>query len=192
MEADLKGRTPLDEDEADGLIADGISTSEELNASEQLNVLEGERWALKTRNPDICSASFFQELHRRMFGDVWKWAGSFRKSDKSIGTHWREIPVAILNLCSDLGDWMEKGTYPHDEIGARFHHRLVAIHPFPNGNGRHARLITDLLMIRSGQPRFTWGAADLTKAGSARQRYIRALRAADKFDYALLKEFVRS
>ena len=188
----MEGRTPLDEDEADGLIADDVSTRDELNASEQLNVLEGERWALKTRNTEICSASFIQELHRRMFGDVWSWAGSFRKSDKSIGIHWTEIPVAISNLCSDLHDWTDKNTYDHDEIGARFQHRLVAIHPFPNGNGRHARLITDLLMIRLGQPRFTWGAADLTKAGSARQRYIRALKAADQFDYALLREFVRS
>ncbi len=127
-----------------------------------------------------------------MFGEVWKWAGRFRTSDKSIGIHWPEIPVALLDLCSDLREWIGSRTYDPDETGARFHHRLVAIHPFPNGNGRHARLMTDLLMLRFGRLRFTWGAADPGRAGTARERYIRALRAADKSDYSLLREFVRS
>ncbi len=127
-----------------------------------------------------------------MFGEVWKWAGRFRTSDKSIGIHWPEIPVALLDLCSDLREWIGSSTYDPDEMGARFHHRLVAIHPFPNGNGRHARLMTDLLMLRFGRLRFTWGAADPGRDGTARERYIRALRAADKSDYSLLREFVRS
>jgi Fic-DOC domain mobile mystery protein B len=133
------------------------------------------------------------ELHRRMFGKVWRWAGSYRKSDKNIGGPWYQIGERLHNLCEDTKLWIAKGTYPPDEIAARFHHRLVQIHPFPNGNGRHARLMTDLLLEHVlSRPIFTWGDANLVKPGEARLKYIAALQAADNHDMQPLLAFVRS
>ena len=93
---------------------------------------------------------------------------------------------------SDVRYQIEHTSYPPDEIAVRFHHRLVAIHPFPNGNGRHARLMADLLVERLGQPRFTWGSRSLVDASTTRQAYIAALQAADARNYAPLLVFSRS
>jgi Fic-DOC domain mobile mystery protein B len=128
-----------------------------------------------------------------MFGDVWKWAGRFRRSDKNIGGPWHQISTGLKNLCDDTRLWNELLEQSPDEIAVRFHHRLVSIHPFPNGNGRHARLMTDLLLeniLKS--PRFTWGSEDLTRTAHTRERYIAALKAADEHNYGPLQEFVRT
>lgn len=128
-----------------------------------------------------------------MFGKVWRWAGTFRKSDKNIGGPWYQIGPRLHGLCEDTKLWIENRTMPPDEIAARFHHRLVQIHPFPNGNGRHARLLTELLLENVlGRPRFTWGGADLVNPGAARERYISALQAADNHDFQPLLVFARS
>jgi Fic-DOC domain mobile mystery protein B len=128
-----------------------------------------------------------------MFGNVWKWAGQFRKSDKNIGgPQWR-VSTDLKNLCEDARFWTDLRKEPPDEIAVRYHHRLVLIHPFLNGNGRHARLMTDLLLENIlDHPRFTWGSTDLSKDGGPRERYIAALHAADELNYQLLLEFVRS
>ena len=128
-----------------------------------------------------------------MFGDVWKWAGSFRKTNKNIGVQWHQIPMSLKTLCDDVELWLKLKEDTSDGIAVRFHHRLVSIHAFVNGNGRHARLMTDILaenVLRI--PRFTWGSSDLSKANDARQRYIAALHAADGMDYNPLLGFVRS
>jgi len=188
-----EGATPIDPDEAEGLRLTHVSTREQLNLFEQENIRRGAIWAFARRRPDILSESFMRELHRRMFGDVWTWAGAFRSSGKNIGVAREEIGIELRHLCEDTAYWIAHGTYAPDEIAARFHHRLVGIHAFANGNGRHARLITDLLLEkRLGRPRFTWGSADLERTGEVRQRYIAALQAADKGDYAPLLAFVRS
>jgi fido (protein-threonine AMPylation protein) len=83
-------------------------------------------------------------------------------------------------------------TYPTDEIGVRFHHRLVFIHPFPQGNGRHARLAADLLIVSLGNTRFSWGSANLVEPAGARASYIRALRSADGHEIEPLLSFARS
>ena len=189
---DPDGSTPLDPDESEGLLPAHITTRDQLNAWEQANILDGERWALRSRTVEICTLDFMQKLHRSMFGDTWRWAGEFRRSDKTIGIHWPQIPTAIRDLCGDLAAWIKGGVYNPDEIAARFHHRLVSIHPFPNGNGRHARLMTDLLLLRLDRPRFSWGASNLTARTRARDRYIAALQGADNGDFRPLLEFVRS
>ena len=187
------GATPLDADEAEGLRLTHVTTRQELNIFEQENIRLGAAWAFARSRPHILSEAFMRELHRRMFGHVWRWAGEFRQSDKNIGAPRETIGIALRQLCDDVRYWIEHGTYAPDEIAARFHHRLVAIHPFANGNGRHARLVTDLLLEkRLGRPRFTWGGADLEQTGVARQRYIAALQAADRGDDAPLLAFVRS
>lgn len=185
------GTTPLDADERASLMPGHIATQGELNEWEQLNILHGEGWARSQRR-EILDEQFLRRLHREMFGETWRWAGRFRTSDKNIGVDWLRIGVEVKNLLDDIRFQVELGTMPPDEIAVRFHHRLVAIHPFPNGNGRHARLMADLLAERLGRPRFTWGGANLIDANATRQRYIAALRAADGRDIAPLLAFARS
>lgn len=190
--AHAPGATPLDPDEARGLIPGHIRTQAELNQWEQANVLEGSTWALRSRERDFLSEDFVRELHRRMFGNTWRWAGTFRTTGKNIGVDSLQIGVKLRDLLNDSNYWLEHRTYAVDGIAARFHHRLVAIHPFSNGNGRHARLMTDVLLKRHGAAAFAWGGANLESAGDARDRYLAALRAADAGDYAPLLAFVRS
>jgi Fic-DOC domain mobile mystery protein B len=185
------GATPLDPDELAGLIPGHIATQGELNEWEQQNIQVGDDWARKQRK-DILSEDFLRQLHRRMFGETWRWAGEFRRSDKNIGVDWLHIGVELRKLLDDVRFQVEHGSYPSDEIAVRLHHRLVAIHPFANGNGRHARLMADLLVERLGRPRFTWGSVKLVDAGETRQRYIAALHAADAHDIAPLLAFALS
>lgn len=186
------GATPLNRDEAAGLVPSSIATQGELDAFEQANIADAERWAFaRLDRLDVVSDEFVRELHRRMLRDVWKWAGQYRQTDKNIGIPWHDVPVGVRRLCDDARYWIEQATYAWDDLGVRFHHRLVQIHPFPNGNGRHARLLTDLVLARHGQQPFTWGAADLGRAGSVRDRYLAALRAADRRDFGPLAAFVR-
>ena len=135
---------------------------------------------------------FLNGLHKRMFGRVWKWAGRYRQSNKNIGVEAYRVPTELRQLIDDTAYWINNDTFPPDEIAARFHHKLVWIHPYPNGNGRHARLATDLLLTALGKPRFTWGSESLTDAGETRKRYVTALRAADNHDIGPLLEFLRS
>lgn len=185
------GTTPLDADELASLIAGHITTQGELNEWEQLNIAQGELWARKQRK-EILNEGFLRQLHKQMFGETWKWAGEFRKSDKNIGVDWLHIGVELKKLLDDVRYQIEHGTFPGDEIAVRFHHRLVAIHPFPNGNGRHARMMADLLVERLGKSRFTWGSKSLADANDTRKNYIVALQAADASNIAPLLAFARS
>ncbi len=188
-----EGATPIDPDESEGLLLTHITTRGELDRWEQDNIVEALIWLDRTTPADILNEQFIRELHRRMFTNVWKWAGHFRRTDKNIGGPWHQISTDLKNLCDDVRSWIEQNEYPPDETAIRFHHRLVWIHPFSNGNGRHARLMTDLLLENILDcSRFTWGSEDLSRAGDARQRYIAALHAADKYDYEPLRRFVRT
>ncbi len=187
------GATPLEPEELKDLLPQHISTQEQLNAWEQQNILLAEEWALKSRNKDIVSIDFIRELHRKMFDQTWRWAGKFRLTAKNIGIDWYQIPIELKKLCDDVQYQMTHQTFQLDEIAVRFHHRLVWIHAFPNGNGRHARLIADVLLTKNGSPRFTWGKnQDLQKATPIRTQYIQALRLADGGNYSHLLTFVRS
>ena len=187
------GATPIDPDEAEGLLLPHITNRTELDRWEQDNIAEAETWAFRRKPQDLLCVDFVCRLHQRMFGNVWKWAGEFRKSGKNIGIDWWSIGPALKNLLADVETWIESNVFPPDEIAARFHHRLVSIHLFANGNGRHARLMADLLLVHVlGCPRFTWGSENLVQAGDCRQRYITALQAADRHEYGPLLEFVRS
>ena len=186
------GATPLDPDEAAGLIPSHISTHAQLNEWEMVNILKGERWAFSRKRKNIFESDFIRQLHKRMFGDTWRWAGSFRTTEKSIGVDPLQIPSALFNLCADAKTQLEHKSFPLEEIAVRFSHRLVAVHPFANGNGRFSRTIADLLLVQHGAERFTWGASNLVTEGDVRQRYLHALRAADARDYDPLLAFVRS
>jgi len=183
--------TPLMPEETRGLIPAYIAYRSELNEAEQENIARAQDWAL-ARKRDPLSEKFLRELHRRMLGEVWKWAGKFRTSERNLGIPFYEIPMALRQLLDDTQAWVGYQTYPPDEIAVRFHHRLVQIHPFPNGNGRHARLAADLVVTRLGRDRFSWGMQSLRDAGATRQRYIAALKTADHFDIRPLLGFARS
>jgi len=188
-----EGATPLDPNETEGLIPTHITKRKELDRWEQENINEALAW-LDEHNPkEVLNESFMKQLHKKMFCNVWKWAGVFRQSGKNIGVSWYNIPVELKQLCDDAEYWIENHTFSEDEIVARFHHKLVLIHLFPNGNGRHARLMADILLeYIFNKPPFTWGRADLVKTGDDRKKYIESLQAADREDYQLLLDFVRS
>lgn len=186
-----EGATPLDPDILAGLLPN-LTTQGELNEFEARNILQSERWALRARgdNRDILLLTTLRKLHERMFDITWRWAGQFRNTDTNIGVAWQQIPTRLEQLCGNTRYQAEHQTFPWDELAARFHHELVWIHPFPNGNGRHARLAADLLLLRNGQPRFTWGSRSLVESSALRQEYITALREADQGDYSRLLAFV--
>ncbi|MGZ3749216.1 MAG: mobile mystery protein B, partial [Pseudobdellovibrionaceae bacterium] len=190
------GATPLNPNEIAGLKLSYISTQKELNAAEQDNILQGEKWAFSKKRKIFLTERFMRDLHKKMFGHVWAWAGTYRTSDKSIGVEWYKIPTEMNKLIGDVSYWLTHETYPIDEIAARFHHRLVYVHPFPNGNGRWARVMADVLLFNLGLQRFTWGAQK--KAGSldahndVRAKYIHSLQTADARNYSELLKFVRS
>jgi Fic-DOC domain mobile mystery protein B len=183
--------TPLTPEEMRELIPAHIAYRRELNEAEQENITRAQDWALG-RKRDPLSEKFVKDLHRHMLGDVWRWAGKFRTSERNLGIAFYEILAALRQLLDDTNAWIEYKTYLPDEIAVRLHRRLVRIHPFPNGNGRHARLMADLLVMRLGRERFSWGSANLQDAGTVRQRYIAALQAADNHDIAPLLAFARA
>ena len=186
------GATPIDPDEALGLIPKHISTQAQLNAWEELNIVEGANWIERQKLIQSFDEGLVRELHRRMFNQTWLWAGTFRKSAKSIGIDWTQISVALKNLIDNTTYQIENKTLPLDEIVVRFHHQLVLIHAFPNGNGRHARLMADALIVNLGGARFSWGGnTSIASPGATRQNYLSALRAADNGDIAPLMKFAR-
>jgi Fic-DOC domain mobile mystery protein B len=183
--------TPLTPEEMRELIPAYIAYRSDLNEAEQENIGRAQDWALGRRR-DLLSEKFIKDLHRKMLGDVWRWAGKFRTSERNLGIPFYEIPATLRELLNGTKAWVAYKSYSADEIAVRFHHRLVQIHPFPNGNGRHARLMADLLVMELGQGRFSWGRANLRDPGAMRGRYIAALKAADNYDSGPLMEFARS
>jgi len=176
-----EGATPLDPDEAEDLLPSHIRTRGELNVWEQENILVAAAWVQRTRAEALDEATI-RELHRTMFSETWKWAGRYRTSDKTIGIHWPQISAAVRDFIEAGRLWVREEVFPPDEAALRLHHRLVEIHPFPNGNGRHARLWCDMLLSQIGRPNIDWGGEKLDTAGEHRKAYIRALWSADQGD----------
>ena len=191
FDSDDDANTPLTPDERAQLIPSYIATRAELNEAEQINIASAQRWA-ESRKRDVFDRAFLSDLHRRMFRDVWRWAGDYRTTARNIGVDAYRIVLDVQQAVDDARYWADNGTYEPDEIAIRFSHRLVAIHPFPNGNGRFSRLVGDLVARQFGRPPFSWGRESLISAGETRKRYIEALRAADKHDIAPLLAFSRS
>lgn len=189
------GQTPLDEDEKEGLLIKSIAIRGELDEFEQQNIEDAIQWSLnrKFKTEQILSESFIQELHKRMYRNVWKWAGGYRKTNKNIGVDKLEIPVGLRSLIGDASFWLEHNVYKPEEFAIRFKHRLVSIHCFPNGNGRHSRMIADIMIEKIyQQPVFSWGGASLSVDMDIRAQYLKAIRKADKGDFDLLLKFARS
>jgi len=196
--ANPPGKTPMSAEERSGLLP-ALATREELNQWERQNVLEAYAWALNPANlarrdalHDPLTEPYVRGLHRRMFHQTWIWAGSYRTTEKNIGIPHYEIRDSLAQLLGDVRYWIEHRTFASDEIAIRLHHRLVSIHPFANGNGRHARLMADVLAERLGRPSFSWGSSAIARATDYRRAYIEALQAADRHDIQLLLLFART
>jgi Fic-DOC domain mobile mystery protein B len=186
------GATPLDPDEMAGLIPRHITLKRELDEYEQANILAAQAWAEKRVKQNVLSEAYVRRLHKKMFDRTWRWAGTFRKTEKSIGIDPLQIGVGLRNLLDDVQCWREFNTFSLDEQATRLHHRLVWIHLFPNGNGRHARLLTDVFLRSCGARPFSWGRIELVSPSTTRSAYIHALQAADRRDYVPLLAFVRT
>ncbi len=186
------GATPLDPDELDGLKFKHVSARGELDQLEQAGITEGLKWLDKQKSPDVLSEAFVLELHKRLFGSVWKWAGMFRRTEKNLGVDPIQVAIQLRQLLDDARYWVEHGTYLPKELAARFHHKLVFIHPFPNGNGRHARIMADAVLTKLlNEPAIDWaGGYRLEAMNERREQYIAALRAADGHDFRALLEFI--
>ena len=187
------GATPLDANELDGLIPTHLSTRSQLNEWERQNIESALIWLAKLRQHQPLDALWLCRLHREMFGKTWRWAGTFRRTNKSIGADWRQIRMQLPALLADINYQVKQQVAGPDRIAVSFHHRLVAIHPFPNGNGRHARLMADVLIEQLGQPRFSWGGStSLVDSTTLRSRYIAALQQADRGDLEALLSCARA
>ena len=189
------GQTPLSEEEKEGLKIKVITMQGELDQFEQLNIEKAVEWTMRTRlKPDkILTEKFMKDLHKKMYGDVWKWAGEFRTSEKNIGIKWPLIGVELKKLLDDANYWIENGTYIPEEIAIRFKHRLVSIHCFPNGNGRHSRMIADIIMEPIFKESvFSWHQSNMTKPNDTRKEYISALKKADNGEITPLIEFAKN
>jgi Fic-DOC domain mobile mystery protein B len=191
----IDGQTPLNEEEKEGLRIPSITTREELDEFEQLNIEKAIQWTFgkNLKAEQLYSEKFIKELHMRMYGDVWKWAGKYRTSEKNIGIKSYLVAVELKQLVDDALFWHENNTYNPDEMAIQFKHRLVSIHCFANGNGRHSRLMADLIIEKLYDSKFfSWGSANLVKATEARNNYIQAVRMADNNDIQPLIAFAKS
>ena len=189
------GQTPLDEEEKEGLKIKSITTQGELDEFEQLNIEKAVEWTIhsKFKLKKILTEKFVKDLHKKMYGDVWKWAGEFRKTEKNIGIPWTQIGIELKNLLDDTKYWIDNNTFPPQEIAIRFKHRIVSIHCFPNGNGRHSRMMADIILESIfGNEIFSWHQSNMVKANETRNQYIKALREADKGNFKQLIEFAKN
>jgi Fic-DOC domain mobile mystery protein B len=191
----IDGQTPLNEEEQNGLLIPSITTREELDEFEQLNIEKAIQWTFgkKWKAEQMFSEKFVKDLHKRMYGEVWKWAGAFRESEKNLGIKSYLIPAELKVLLDDAIFWVQNDTHSPDELAIRFKHRLVSIHCFSNGNGRHSRLMADLIMEKLFNATFfSWGSSNLVKATETRKAYIKAVKMADKQDLQPLIVFAKS
>lgn len=190
-----EGQTPLDEDEKEGLKIKTITTQGELDEFEQMNIEKAVEWTinLNLKPEKILTEKFVKDLHKKMYDDVWKWAGEFRRSEKNIGIAWTQIGIELKNLLDDTKYWIEKNTFSQEEIAIRFKHRIVSIHCFPNGNGRHSRMMADIIMESIfGKEIFSWHQSKMVRADETRKEYINALREADNRNVEPLIEFAQN
>lgn len=189
------GQTPLDEEEKEGLKIKSITSQGELDEFEQLNIEKAVEWTIHSNlKPDrILTEKFVKDLHKKMYNDVWKWAGKFRTSNKNIGIEWIQIGIELKKLLDDTKYWLENSTFSQEEIAIRFKHRIVAIHCFPNGNGRHSRMMADIIMDSIFRKEiFSWHKSNMVKADDTRKEYIDALRKADNGNINPLIEFAKN
>jgi Fic-DOC domain mobile mystery protein B len=190
---------PLTEAERQGLLLP-VLTRAELNRAEAENITKAMSWLFLSRRrlrpESVTDEEWLKRLHRRMYGDVWAWAGEYRTADRNPGVPYWQVRMDMRNILNDVRVWLgdtSGSRYSTDECAVRFGYRMVVVHPFANGNGRWSRLASDALSVSLGGSRFTWGRASLTEQGTLRRIYIAALQTADTSgDFRPLLAFARS
>lgn len=191
-----EGATPLSPDDMLGLKHKHVDTREQLNELEAANILQGQIWASTLKKPTLDSIfdrAFVTNLHKALFGDVWEWAGIFRQRQLNIGIDPKNIPVDLHNFLEDAKCWVEFKHYDNLELSARIQHRLVQIHPFVNGNGRHSRIFTDIVRVYLlGEKPMKWAYAKLEDLTEERSSYITGLRKADEGDFSVFIKYLQS
>ena len=188
------GQTPLNENEIEGLLIDTITTQEELDEHEQLNIEQAVQWIIlnKFKLETILTEKFIKKVHKKMFDNTWRWAGIFRKSEKNLGVEWIKIGIELKYLIDDTKYWIENKTFSADQIAIRFKHRIVQIHCFSNGNGRHSRIMADIIIEMIFKKYiFTWHYSNMVKGDAIRKKYIIAVQEADKGNIYPLIDFAR-
>lgn len=194
--AHAQGATPLTEEDVEGLRIPSVQTHGELNEAEAANIVRGQEWALRSRSarlPEMLSDEFMQRLHREMFGEVWTWAGEYRHTNPNLGVPYQQIREHLRTVYDDARTWFEHDTYSPEEFAVRLHYRIVTVHPFRNGNGRHARLVAHIALVRHfRQQPLPWGDSPLRAGDESRRLYIAALIAADRHDFGPLLRFATS
>jgi Fic-DOC domain mobile mystery protein B len=186
-----EGATPLSPEARKGLIPTHVTLRSELNELEQKNIGKADAWAfLRKRN--VLEENFLKGLHKRMFREVWQWAGGYRKSQTNIGVLPYLIQPGVYQIIGDMRVALQHKSFEQDELAVRLSHRLVLVHPFENGNGRWSRLVGDLMIVKQGGKRFTWGSVNLQEGGKDKKKYTEALKSADNHDYVPLIRFARS
>ncbi|MCY3586649.1 MAG: mobile mystery protein B [Acidimicrobiales bacterium] len=185
------GHTPLSEEDRQGLLLSHIATRDDLNDAEQRNIAK----ALRRRAPTVdklLDDMYLRGLHKAMFGEVWEWAGKYRQRVTNVGIAPAQISTDLRTLTGDAKEWVEHRYFEPDELAVRFHHRLVTIHPFPDGNGRHSRISADYLAQALNRSPFSWGAHLDLEIDALRRTYLTALRTADRGDISPLLSFARN
>ncbi|EKE80646.1 mobile mystery protein B [Idiomarina xiamenensis] len=190
------GATPLTPDDMQNLRHRHIETREQLNELEAANILQGQRWAAQLKSPTLArifDLLFVTDLHNALFGEVWVWAGSFRLRELNIGVEPKNIAIDLHNFLEDAKCWIEFRHYDNLEISARIQHRLVQIHPFVNGNGRHSRIFTDIVRVYLlDEKPMKWANAKLENMTEERAAYISSLRKADRGDFSEFLNYLQS
>ncbi|HXQ81690.1 MAG TPA: mobile mystery protein B [Opitutaceae bacterium] len=189
------GSGPIAPKEA-ALLLPSLSTRAQLDEIERLRINAARVWAMRgavLRRGDLLTEAFVRDLHRRMFGGIWRGAGRYRTNEGGKGWEARRIPGGVRMFLDDAEGWIRFSTYPVHEAAVRLHHRLRSIQPWSNGNGRHARLLADIVVASQGEEPLTWGSRS-DPAGSPRAgaRYLDAIRAADSGGMERLVDFARS
>lgn len=188
---DRDGSTPLDHDQIIGIRLNHLTTMGELDEVEDLNIQQGLEWLARQKSGEYLSKEFLCKLHVKLFGDVWKWAGKFRTAEVNISKYRSyDVGPQLVNFFEDAKLWIDSGKMSWDEIAAEMHHRLVSIHPFPNGNGRTTRIYTEYVLRRNGRPVPSWKASLAGDPSLRRNTYIKALRSADKGNFQELIDFL--
>lgn len=189
----IPGQTPLSPDDVSGLIPGHIRLRSELNEWEQNNITKAtQKYLMRRRTLGLHDPEVLKKIHHDMFDETWKWAGKYRQTDTNLGKDWHRIPEEVKKCCDDFLFWHQNTIYPPIEIAVRLHHRLVVIHPFPNGNGRHARLVADIYLHQQKIPALSWGLGHLQTTSDLREHYISALQQADGGNFKSLLTFAAS
>lgn len=177
----------FDPDKHDNIL--GITDLDLLYENEALGIIRAQQYILDLDANFVFDSRLILDLHHIVFGNLYLWAGKWRNVVTNIGIDVGKIPYAIAEY-ADHVNYMKNAAMDREGlVNCLFytHHRYTQIHPFNNGNGRTARLITDLVANMNGYQNIQLYVRD---AGAERENYKAALKAADQHYNDKLKSMI--